>query len=375
MIFIYLYTAMAIKQVLSIVIMSLLAVPAVASTQSETTSVPDTIYFDDGSLYIGQIADSLFNGYGKMVYADSTIYEGEWKDGMWHGQGELHYPDGDFYQGAFSEHEFNGYGIYYYADSSKYDGYWKNGMFNGAGTMEYSDGSIYTGVWENDRKEGIGIYYDAYSDALFKGYFHNDVFIASNHDDYEESQSFDLIVESGMQPTVTYVGVSLGTEDIATVQLDFGKLQGLFMGISVGASVKERGIGKASVINDDETGEKITLVPWNHNMDEVVTEQEYAIAQVMVDFGWRGSRLSLGGSAGTGIMSTVRNCRGSGEGYFDQGVLYYREKVTGVKFCYRLFTDLKIKEFDYQSTDIRNLTLRVGYGRFEGAFLGIGVSF
>ena len=376
MIFPYLYTAMSIKQILSIAIMSLLAVPAVAATQSDVNSAPvDTILFDDGSLYIGQIADSLFNGYGTMVYADSTVYKGEWKNGMWHGQGELYYPDGDYYHGAFSEHEFNGFGTYVYSDSSKYDGYWKDGMFNGAGTMEYSDGSTYSGMWENDMKEGIGIFYDAYQDVLYKGYFHRNMFVASNADDYHEYKTFGTIDEPYYEPVITYVGISLGTGEIASVQLDFGKEQGLFLGLSVGASVKERGIGKDAVTYDDDSGEKITLVGWDWHLEEVVTEQEYPIAQVMADLGWRCKRFSFGASAGMGIMSTVRNCRGSGDSYFDKGELYYREKVTGVKFCYRLFTDLVIKEFDYTRVDIRNISLRVGWGKYEKAFIGIGVTF
>ena len=375
MIFIYLYAAMSIKHTLSIAIMSLLAVPAAASTQSEMTSVPDTIFFDDGSLYIGEIADSLFNGYGKMIYADSTVYQGEWENGMWHGQGELFYPDGDCYMGEFSEHEFNGYGTYIYADSSRYEGYWKDGLFNGAGTMEYSNGSTYTGLWENDRKEGIGIFYDADQDILYKGYFHNDILIATNHQEYEESLSFDNKFEYSQQPTVTYIGLTIGTGQIASLQLAFGKEQGSFFGFNVGFSVKERGIGEVSTVFDDETGEKITLVGWDWHMEEVVTEQEYPIAQILADYGWRFKRFSLGGSAGIGIISTVRNCRGSGESYFDKGELYYREKVTGVKICYRLFTDLALKEFDYHSTDLRNLYLRLGYGRYEGPFLGVGISF
>ena len=62
----------------------------------------DTILFEDGSLYTGQLSDSVFNGNGKMIYSDNTIYNGEWKNGMWDGKGELHFPDGDFYQGTNS---------------------------------------------------------------------------------------------------------------------------------------------------------------------------------------------------------------------------------------------------------------------------------
>ena len=55
----------------------------------------DTLRFDDGSWYVGGIADSLFNGQGTMKYSDGTIYSGEWKDGLWNGKGNLRFPDGD----------------------------------------------------------------------------------------------------------------------------------------------------------------------------------------------------------------------------------------------------------------------------------------
>ena len=101
----YLYTDMSLKHVF---ILSLLWVtPSLTRmfAADETPVATDTIFFDDGSWYLGQVSDSLFNGYGKMVYPDSTVYEGEWKDGLWDGNGEIFYSDGDHYKGDFREHE------------------------------------------------------------------------------------------------------------------------------------------------------------------------------------------------------------------------------------------------------------------------------
>ena len=387
MIFIYLYTAMSIKHVLSITIMSLLAAPTVtAAAQSELESVPDTIFFDDGSVYIGTIADSLFNGQGTMIYADSTIYQGDWKNGMWDGSGTVTYPDGDSYTGSFKEQEFSGYGVYLYSDGAKYDGYWQNGMFNGAGTMDYNDGSTYTGLWQNDMKEGLGIYYDAFEDTLYKGYFHQDRFISTDHDQYNASLNPNSSIPSFPQNTLfyepqisqnrVYIGVSFGLGQIFDIQIDFGRATGLFLGFNLGFNASGHGIGQESVTYDDETGEKITLVGWDWFLDEVVTEKTYPRAQLMAESGWRWNRFNLGAAAGLTLNSTYRNCRGGQGSYFESGELYYREKITGAGFCYRVFCDMVLKDYEQDFwSDLRKVSLRVGYGNADGAFIGFGISF
>ena len=85
---------MSLKHVIIPAILSLLAIEAYAGTEHDSFSAPDTIFFEDGSWYYGEIRDSLFNGQGVMFYADSTVYKGSWKDGLWDGDGELYYPDG-----------------------------------------------------------------------------------------------------------------------------------------------------------------------------------------------------------------------------------------------------------------------------------------
>lgn len=124
------------------------------STRAEEN---DTLFFDNGSWYAGQIEDSLFNGFGVMRYPDETLYSGQWKDGLWHGIGELFFPDGDKYSGEFSNHTIEGEGEYFYYNGAKYQGGWRNNMFNGAGTMYYTDGGYYAGNWQDDKRHGYGL--------------------------------------------------------------------------------------------------------------------------------------------------------------------------------------------------------------------------
>lgn len=64
---------MSLKHVIIPAILSLLAIEAYAGTEYDSFSAPDTIFFEDGSWYYGEIRDSLFNGQGVMSYADSTV--------------------------------------------------------------------------------------------------------------------------------------------------------------------------------------------------------------------------------------------------------------------------------------------------------------
>jgi len=383
MFFPYLYTDMSLKHLF---ILSLL-LPCVLNLHAQAHN--DTICFEDGSVYIGQITDSLFNGRGKMIYADKTIYEGEWKDGLWNGKGELSYPDGDSYSGEFKEHKFNGYGTYKYADGGNYEGYWENGLFNGNGTMNYSDGSTYTGKWENDLKEGPGVYYDASDNTLYKGYFHNDYYLTSNYDFYYDVyrgyvEEEDLLSGQGQTESgdrlLIYSGISYSLGQILSAQFDFGPEQGLFIGFCIGLDIASHGKGKESFgyEYDEEAGQNVMVVyvKWDEHMNEVITEKTYPKIEILGELGWRWKNIALGGSAGITLNDTFRNCRGGQGSYFGSDEFYYREKITGCGFNYRIFTDIVIKRrYTPDRPDLFNVSFRVGYGNCERLFMGVGICF
>lgn len=386
MIFPYLYTDMSLKRFVILSILSVSTLVAYASATNDTIARADTIWFDDGAWYLGQIADSLFNGYGKMVYADSTVYQGEWKDGMWDGKGDLYYPDGDSYSGEFSKHQFSGYGEYSYSDGSRYEGYWQNNRFNGSGTMNYADGSIYAGEWRDDRKHGLGVYYDAATGALQKGEFMDDLFILppsiqtsafDNNNDFGWNQSD----KSGKRRKSSWhdtddatIFMSYGINHILSLHADFHTSERFFAGFSLGINTVNKRIGKESVTYDDETSEKIILIDWNDFPDEIMTENTCNFfkltGQCGVSLGW----FSIGGAVGIGLKNTIRNCRSleHNDSYYEPGTLYYREKMTGVRFAYDLFTDFVIsRSIPY----LYSCSFRAGYGNIDGFFIGAGVTF
>jgi len=368
-----------------LVILSILSVSAFAAHAS---ALNDTILFDDGAWYIGQIADSLFNGHGKMVYADSTVYEGDWKDGLWDGDGELLYPDGDSYTGEFKEHEFSGYGTYLYANGAKYEGYWERGMFNGSGTMTYDDGSIYAGEWKDDRKDGLGVFYDSSTDALLKGHFRNDIFIGSqeqednwNHLEQTFNDDWNPYLRQPIRPDScwhwkgdTYLYITYGLGHIFTVHADFYTSKRFYAGFLMGFNTATQRIGKESVTYNDETGEKITLVGWDWYKDEIMTQNTYTMFKLSAECGVSWGWFSIGTAIGLGLRNTIRNCRSleHNDSYYEPNTLYYREKVTGVKFGYDVYSDFLIsRHIPY----INSCSMRTGYSNIDGFYVGAGISF
>ena len=370
--------------ILSILFLSTLALHAAAGNPDVDS---DTIWFEDGAWYLGEISDSLFNGAGKMVYADSTVYEGQWKDGLWNGKGKLSYPDGDSYEGEFLNHEFSGYGIYNYSNGAKYAGYWERGMFNGAGTMDYADGSTYAGNWKDDLKDGLGVLYDAQTGSLYKGYFENDLYNHPVNNGYDEPTEYSDYY-SGYDFTrsrpdtldlfhYTYdvhIGFMYGTEQILSFYSDIYFSEKIFAGLSLSFNVIDHEIGKPSVTTDDETGNRITLVGWNDYPDEIMTEVTYTMFRMAAEFGVSRGRFSLGTAIGMGIRNTVRNCRSldHNDSFYAPGTHYFRNRITGVKFNYDIFTDIVINQ---SIPFLYSCSLRAGWGNLNGIFMGLSVAF
>ena len=143
------------------------------------------------------------NCWGTFSSADGSHYVGEWKDGLYDGQGTLRYPNGDRYLGAFKNSQPNGRGTLIYANGDKhvgkfkdgapeldnpnklalcpknnnahlhncwgslgqigvalgfsYVGEWLNNQPNGQGTGVNGDGNKYVGAWRDGRYHGKGV--------------------------------------------------------------------------------------------------------------------------------------------------------------------------------------------------------------------------
>lgn len=120
----------------------------------------NTITYQDGTVYVGQTADLLPNGKGRLTFSSGEYYDGDFVNGQMTGYGTYVYQPavGDRYEGFMENGLRSGKGKYTWADGSYYDGAYKNDMKDGEGTYIWADGSSYTGTFVNDVKDGKGVF-------------------------------------------------------------------------------------------------------------------------------------------------------------------------------------------------------------------------
>ena len=154
-------------------------------------------YYNNGSIYIGQLRDNKCNGYGKYktpeddlimgIFKDNclheygiierrksnSIYEGELKNNVFNGMAIELFKDGATYYGQFYNNKKHGIGTYIWSDDSQYQGQWENGEMNGIGIFFDNKGRNYEGEWVDGKMEGLGIF--RWGDGRkYLGFFIND---------------------------------------------------------------------------------------------------------------------------------------------------------------------------------------------------------
>lgn len=102
-----------------------------------------------GGTYYGPLKNGVFEGVGKLVFADGTIYQGNFVNGMIHGTGTFYYTDGRVYTGEVNNGQITGYGQFKYADKTVYIGQFFNGNPHGYGKVVYSNGRVLEGQFYN----------------------------------------------------------------------------------------------------------------------------------------------------------------------------------------------------------------------------------
>lgn len=140
--------------------------------------VNNTITYDNGDVYVGDIDYLCRHGEGVMTFANGDRYEGEWVNDTITGKGTYYYSNGDVYTGDFKNGVAHGNGKSVVKatetrDGMTYEGEYKNGQCHGQGTCIWEAGSIYTGAYEEGARHGYGEL-QLSSGESYKGYFVND---------------------------------------------------------------------------------------------------------------------------------------------------------------------------------------------------------
>ena len=121
-------------------------------------SYEETLKLDSGDTYIGEAANGIPEGRGRLNYARGGYYEGEFSGGLPNGHGIVKYADGDSYEGDFRRGVPEGVGTYRFKGGNVYTGDMKRGIFSGRGSMYFADGNTYHGEFLHDMINGHGIF-------------------------------------------------------------------------------------------------------------------------------------------------------------------------------------------------------------------------
>ena len=358
---------MSIRRIIIPIICSLLSLTGYAAAPNDSIPV-DTLFLDDGSLYVGQVRDSLLNGRGMCIFPDGTVYDGEWKDGLWNGQGVVVYPDGDIYKGEFINHIKEGKGTYIYNSGARYDGEWKADKFNGEGKLVFEDGGVYEGAWKDDMKHGYGRLV-APNGRTTTGFFYKDEYLGMPFDteiNVDSTMTDDLIKwgfkqEDPIVRTEVMWGVSYGSKGMVTVSLWHNSSEHFFYGASIGYNIEPPTRGPVA-----------GGIGFNFFTTDIHFTGEYFSSEYMVDAGciFSKARLSLGGSFGFGVRTLYMNCKANGPTDFYESYLvsygnaYSRSSHESLKPVYRGYLKYSF------SKEKPKAQMYLGYGNADGLFLG-----
>ncbi|MBQ6084516.1 MAG: hypothetical protein IJK92_09240 [Bacteroidales bacterium] len=115
------------------------------------------VVFPDSTYYDGAWENGRRNGYGGLVASNGDKYFGDWENDLFNGQGSYEFSNGDYYVGEWEEGLQNGEGKYV-SDLFTYVGSWKDGWMNGNGTIQYANGDVYEGNFVENERYGEGVY-------------------------------------------------------------------------------------------------------------------------------------------------------------------------------------------------------------------------
>ena len=118
-------------------------------------------YFDNGSIYIGEIKNNICNGHGKYLNTKGDIIMSFFEDNYLQGYGIIEAKRyNSIFEGEFEKNKFDGYGIELFDEGSAYYGQYKNNEKSGIGTYDWGEGNQYQGEWKNGLPNGYGIFSD-----------------------------------------------------------------------------------------------------------------------------------------------------------------------------------------------------------------------
>lgn len=97
----------------------------------------------DRCLFRGSFRNNLKEGFGEMIYADSSTYSGGWSQDKFQGQGIFVNKEGDTYQGTFYASQKSGLGTELFTNGDSFTGNFQRNLFHNYGSVTLTKVSIH----------------------------------------------------------------------------------------------------------------------------------------------------------------------------------------------------------------------------------------
>jgi serine/threonine protein kinase len=135
------------------------AMIAKARAESPGLENAERVNGDDGSTYVGQVADGKREGLGVLEFKDRDRQVGEWKANVLNGLGVEQLIDGPRYEGKWSNGLPAGLGVREKPGAERAEGNFASGKLEGLGTRRVltEPTMVQTGEFKSDALDGLGV--------------------------------------------------------------------------------------------------------------------------------------------------------------------------------------------------------------------------
>lgn len=141
-------------------------------------------------VYIGEFADAMFNGKGRLEILGRSVYEGDFLDGVATGKVTITHENGSHYEGDVVAYDMHGFGTLTYANGDSYVGMFNKNNMSGDGKLITVDGTSYVGEFENNLYHGKGVLTDTHGN-IYDGEFEKGVFHGVGNYQYADGGTYE----------------------------------------------------------------------------------------------------------------------------------------------------------------------------------------
>ena len=134
----------------------------------------ETIRYNDGCVYTGQVVNGKRHGFGKMTWPSGDVYEGDFDNDTIHGKGKYTFAKGTVFEGEWRDGKRTGWGKYIWSNGNRFEGELVNDVIHGTGKFVFSNGNAFEGEWHQGKRTGKGRLTWFRSGSIYEGDWLND---------------------------------------------------------------------------------------------------------------------------------------------------------------------------------------------------------